>query len=204
MTRPRALLAVAAVAVIAAVAALAVALAGGGGAPAPGAPAVLSAGSFATAYPAGWTLTESAAARGSHRYQLSSTGAPVSRLGIPSAGAAAITIDESAPTLLAPRSASAAALARLSAAQLLPVVVGVPRGALAVRRTSAPRRVTLAGAEAAEESYAYRYAGHLNVQADVLARRGGLIVLVELDGEPALAGTSQRGLEAVTAGWRWR
>jgi len=167
----------------------------------------LSAGLFTTSYEPGWSLTSEAGLRGSHRYQLSSTGAAVDRLGIPATGAVGITIDESAPSILASArlpSAASGGAPSLSALELLPIVVGVPRGAVGVQRTGAPRRITLDGAEAGEESYAYTYRGRTNVQADVLAQREGRIVLVELDAEPTLARGSQEGLEAVTLGWRWR
>jgi hypothetical protein len=156
----------------------------------------LDGGLFTASYPAGWRLT-SAQVKGVTRYQLSSTGAPIGALGIGPAGTVGVTIDESQPA------GRLGAFAH-DAARLLPASVGTPRGALAVTLGARPRTVVLGGAEAAEESYAYTYEGRQNVQSDVLAVRGGRLVLVELDGEPSAARAAQAGFEALMSSWRWR
>jgi hypothetical protein len=154
------------------------------------------AGSFTASYPASWRL-RSARRHGARRYQLSSTGAAIGGLGIGPAGTVGVTIDESLP------STRLGAFAH-DAARLLPLSVGTPRTALDLALSAPPRTVQLGGEEAAEESYAYTYKGHQNVQSDVLAVHDDRLVLVELDGEPNAARTAQAGFEALMRSWRWR
>ncbi|SRR6266699_2901652 len=168
----------------------------------------LDGSAFATSYPAGWTLAVKHGPAGSARYQLSSTGAPVNGVGIPALGSIGITIDET-PTSALSRFHLAGArpdttASRQSALQLLPHVAGTPRVAEGVALASPPRGTTLAGVDAAEESYSYTDAGRENTQVDVLSQRGGRIVLIELDTEPSLGRAGEAALEAVTGNWRWR
>jgi hypothetical protein len=153
-------------------------------------------GSFTASYPASWRLT-SALRHGGRRYQLSSTGAAIGGLGIGPAGTVGVTIDESRP------STRLGAFAH-DAARLLPLSVGTPRAALDLARSAPPRTVQLGGEEAAEESYAYTFRGHQNVQSDVLAIHDDRLVLVELAGEPNAARAAQAGFEALMRSWRWR
>ncbi|HEV2980272.1 MAG TPA: hypothetical protein VGX51_02470 [Solirubrobacteraceae bacterium] len=167
----------------------------------------LTGDAFVTAYPQGWTLAVKRKPALGARYQLSSTGAQVSGLGIPPAGTIGVTIDETpASTLsryhLAGAKPDAVALSQ-NATQLLPNVVGTPRAAESVVRVEAPRRTRLDGADAAEEAYTYTYASLPNVQVDVLSHHGDKIVLVELDTEPGLGAAGQAALAAITGDWRW-
>jgi hypothetical protein len=163
---------------------------------------------FATSYPPGWGLTVKPGPLGLVAYQLSSTRAPINGLGIPPAGAIGITISETPTAALKVLHLTGArpdtAVARQSPVELLPNVVGTPGLAARVTRTESPHPTTLGGAAAAEESYAYTFAGHENIQIDVLCRHGSGIVLVELDAEPALAQESQAALETITQQWGWR
>jgi hypothetical protein len=156
----------------------------------------LHATMFSARYPASWTVA-TAQRRGAVRHQLSSTGRPIDSLDIGPAGTVGVTILETAPSRIV-----GAFSHGISA--LLPLIVGTPRTAEGVTRTAAPRAVTLDGAQAAEESYAYMYSGRENVQSDVLVRRGDRLVLIELDGEPAAAGSAEGAFEALMRGWRWR
>jgi len=175
-------------------------------APRPASLQKLDASAFTSSYPSGWTLTvkrHDALAR----YQLSSTGAPINGLGIPPGATVGVTIDEtpeSALTVLHLAGAKPDRAARKQdAVELMPDVVGVPAGAHGIVHTLAPHPTELAGQSAAEEAYYYTYHGRPNVQVDVLAARGGRVVLVELDAEPRLAATSRSVLEALAAHWRW-
>jgi hypothetical protein len=156
----------------------------------------LDARMFSTRYPTGWSVM-TAQRRGAVRYQLSSNGKTINGLDIGPAGTVGVTILETAPSRVV------GAFSRGIPA-LLPLIVGTPRTAEGVTRTAAPRAVTLDGAQAAEESYAYMYGGRENVQSDVLARRGDRLVLVELDGEPTAARAAEADFEALMRGWRWR
>jgi hypothetical protein len=156
----------------------------------------LDARMFSARYPAGWSVM-TAQRRGAVRYQLSSNGKAINGLDIGPAGTVGVTILETAPSRVV------GAFSRGIPA-LLPLIVGTPRTAEGVTRTAAPRAVTLDGAQAAEESYAYMYGGRENVQSDVLARRGDRLVLVELDGEPTAARAAEADFEALMRGWRWR
>lgn len=151
---------------------------------------------FSAPYPAAWTVS-TAERRGAVRYQLSSTGRAIDNLDIGPAGTVGVTILETAPSRVIGAYAH-------GAAGLLPLIVGTPHTATGVTRTAAPRVTYLDGAPAAEESYAYMFDGRENVQSDVLARRGERLVLIELDGEPAAAGSAEAGFETLTRGWRWR
>jgi hypothetical protein len=170
--------------------------------------ATLEGGSFSTAYQAGWVLRARRGPTGAARYQLSSTGAPVSGLGIGSAGTIGITIDEMpisslAVLHLAGASADPAAASQ-SAIELLPHAVGTPAGAEDLARVEFPHAITLDGADAAREAYTYSWAGRENLQVDILSHRGGRLYLLELDAEPAVAPAGQAALEAITGDWRWR
>jgi len=163
---------------------------------------------FTTGYPAGWGVTIKHGPSGFIAYQLSSTGAPISGLGIPPAGTVGITISETPiaalNTLHLTGASPDTAAAGQTPLELLPNVVGAPGQAERVTRTESPHPTTLGGATAAEESYSYAYAGRENAQVDILSRHGAEIALVELDAEPTLAQTSQATLETITQHWRWR
>jgi hypothetical protein len=161
--------------------------------------ATLSARTFTSTVQRGWTVSVKHGRGGTTRYQLSSTGRPIDRLGIPPQGTIGITIDESPATALR-RFASGTP----SALALISRIVGVPGNATAVTLASPPRPTRLGGGDAAEESYEYSFRGRENIQVDVVGRHRGEVVLAELDAEPALAGTSAAALAALTSHWRWR
>ncbi len=176
-----------------------------GGAQTASAP-VLSAASFTTSYESGWSLTSASGPHGSRRYQLSSNGAPVSPVGFPVVGGAAITIDEAPLSLLAhgqlPNANPIRKAKRLTTVQLLPELLGAPKGAEAISRT-ALRQIALGGAQAGEDSYVYIDEDRELVQVDVLAEHGGRIVHVELVSEPGLAPAGQEALRTITGRWIW-
>jgi hypothetical protein len=151
---------------------------------------------FTAPYPADWSVS-TAQRRGAVRYQLSSTGRVIDNLDIGPAGTVGVTILETSPSRVIGAFTH-------GATALLPLIVGTPGTAAGVTRTAAPRAISLDGAPAAEESYAYMFSGRENVQSDVLARRGDRLVLLELDGEPSAARSAEAGFEALTRGWRWR
>jgi hypothetical protein len=167
----------------------------------------LNGGSFTTAYPASWHLSAKHGPTGIATYQLSSTGAPINGLGIPPAGTIGITIAELPVSALrelhlAGRRSDRAA-AKQSALELLPDVVGTPSEARGVTRTTSPHATSLNGADAAQEAYTYRLGAREIVQVDILSHREGLIFLIELDAEPALAPRGQAALQAIKMHWRW-
>jgi hypothetical protein len=149
---------------------------------------------FTASVLSGWSLTSQQAPGGRNRYQLSSTGAPINRLGLPPAGTIGITIDAS------PSSSTGAVPTVLS---MLSASVGTPRGAVGVAVGSPARVVRLAGVSAAEKAYTYTYGGFSNVQVDLVARHGGTAYLIELNAEPSLLPESQSALELLFSSWRW-
>jgi hypothetical protein len=153
---------------------------------------------FSASALAGWSLTSQHSPRGADRYQLSSTGASISRLGLPPAGTIGITIDV-APA----RSASAGAGSPASALRQLRQSAGTPKGAVGVTVGSPPRTVRLAGVNAAEEAFTYTFGGFSNVQVDIAAQHRGRTYLIELDAEPTLVHESQSALELLSSSWRW-
>jgi hypothetical protein len=171
-------------------------------------PQLLRAATFMTPYPGGYELTVRHGPLGAVRYELSSSGVHENAVEIPPAGTVAVTIDET-PIVLFKRLHLAGALPDDAAAgqtllQLMPNFVGTPATAKHVAHVLRVRATKLAGRPAAEEAYAYSYEGRENVQVDVLSRRRGQVVNIELDAEPALAAASRSALEAITGGWRWR
>lgn len=161
----------------------------------------LRAPSFTTAYEPGWTLTSKVGPDGVTRHQLSSTGASINGLGLPPSGTVGITIDED--PLSGVVDGRFLSLADESVLGLLRLTVGTPRGAREVTLAGAPRATTLGGMQAAEEAYTYFYEGRQNTQVDVLGKRDGHSVLIELDAEPTLSRQSQAALELLVADWRW-
>jgi len=65
-------------------------------------------------------------------------------------------------------------------------------------------RSSLAGAEAAIESFGYTYRGVGDVEVDLLAGRDGDVFLLELNTEPALAAQGEAAFETVAKHWRWQ
>ncbi|HTA14909.1 MAG TPA: hypothetical protein VK781_08640 [Solirubrobacteraceae bacterium] len=163
---------------------------------------------FSTSYDAGWVLSSKRDSIGAAQYQLSSTGAAINPLGIAPAGTVAITINETPESFFSSAHTAGVgpdlAVRRQSAVQLLPHIVGTPRGAQRTILASRPQRSKLAGVEAAIESYGYTYAGTGNIQVDVLSRKHGDIVLLELNTEPSLSSQGEAALEAIAKHWRWR
>ncbi len=171
-------------------------------------PKPLTAATFTTSYPGSYTLAVKHSSLGAARYQLSSTGAPANSVEIPPAGTVAVTIDET-PTSLFRNLHLAGALPDSAASiqtpvQLMPNFVGTPARAAGVVHVLPVHAVTLDRAAAAEEAYTYTFNGRQNVQVDVLSRRHGQVVNIELDAEAALSSASRAALEMITGSWRWR
>jgi hypothetical protein len=159
-------------------------------------------GSFSTRYPVGWTLTVTHPVVGVSNYSLGSTGTKLDELGIPSPGEAGLTISEYSLATLA-------ALADPSAASqnpfvLLAHVVGVPRLAESRDAPIKLHATTLDGAPAAAIVYRYTYGGIENIQSDVVARRGSMVVSIETDADPLAAAQATAAMTSVMAQWRWR
>jgi hypothetical protein len=159
--------------------------------------------SFKTPIPARWYFVqERATAAGAHGFHLSSTGAPVDGLGIAPKGTAALTIAESAPGVLAAASFSGRAASGLTPPQLLPHLIGQPRGAASVVTVQASAATRLDGAPAAQAAFTYDFQGRPMTQTDVIAERAGRVFTVELDAEPSQG--ARTALATVLSSWRWR
>ncbi len=170
----------------------------------------LNGRSFATAYPAGWSLAVepltpgATGPRGTTMYLLSSTGSKLNAMGIPPSGTIGITIYET-PLLTIKREDNDPTAKTASATELANYVVGTPGAAQGVVETAKAHRASLGGAEAAAQSFTYTYSGHKNVQVDLVSQRNHELVLqVESDTEPALASQGQAALETIAGHWRWR
>lgn len=148
---------------------------------------------FSASVAEGWKLTTRTGRGKDIRYQLSSTGAPISDLGLPPGGTIGITIDDfpSNPA------AGATPLA------ILRHTAGTPRDALGVAAAGSPHTVRVAGTPAAEKAYSYTYRGDANVQVDVVTRHAGRTFLIELDAEPTLGAESSSALQLLFSSWRW-
>jgi hypothetical protein len=168
----------------------------------------LDGGLFSTSYSGGWSVSSKHNATGAALYQLSSTGAKVNGLGIAPAGTVAVTIAQTPLSFFSTGHLIGAgpdtAASSQSTVELLPHVVGTPGGAQRVVLAAPPARSSLAGAEAAIESYGYTYRGVGDVQVDLLARRDGDVFLLELNTEPALAAEGEAALETIAKHWRWQ
>jgi hypothetical protein len=168
----------------------------------------LNAGLFSTSYSSGWSVSSKHNATGAALFQLSSTGAKVNGLGIAPAGTVAVTIAQTPLSFFSTGHLVGAgpdiAASSQSAIELLPHMVGTPGGAQRVILAASPARSSLAGAEAAIESYGYAYRGVGDLQVDLLARRDGDVFLLELNTEPALAAQGEAALETIAKHWRWR
>jgi hypothetical protein len=168
----------------------------------------LDGGLFSTSYSGGWSVSSKHNASGAALYQLSSTGAKVNGLGIAPAGTVAVTIAQTPLSFFSTGHLMGAgpdtAASRQSAVELLSLVVGTPGGAQRVILAAPPARSSLAGAEAAIESYGYTYRGVGDVQVDLLAHRDDDVFLLELNTEPALAAQGEAALETIATHWRWQ
>jgi hypothetical protein len=162
----------------------------------------LRGAAFTSSFPSSWNIWSRSGAR-ADLYQLSSTHGRPNELGIPPAGAIAITIDASTSTSAATARFSHT-VTRDGIVRLMPLFVGTPGGAVGVSLASPPKRSKLAGSEAAIEAYGYTYRGVGNIQVDVLAKHDAHIVLIELDTEPQFAAQGEAALETLARHWHWR
>ncbi len=161
--------------------------------------------SFKTPIPAGWYFVqERSSAAGALGFHLSSTGAPVDGLGIGPKGTAALTVAESAPGVLAAARFRGRAASGLTPPELLPHLIGQPRGAASVVTVQAPAATRLDGAPAAQAAFTYDFQGRPMTQTDVIAEHGGRVFTVELDAEQSQAAAGQTALATVLSSWRWR
>jgi hypothetical protein len=171
---------------------------------APAAPAQTGNGTlrgrdFETSITSGWRITTQQLRPGEVRYVITSTATSLDRAGVPPAGSVGITITD-VPTSAFAKGASSAP----HALTVLQASARTPRGAKGVARVAPPRKSMMGGAQAAEEVFTYSYKGFKNVQVDVVAQHARRSVLIELDAEPGLSKPSQRALELLASGWRWR
>jgi len=155
---------------------------------------------FTSAYPASWTRSLAHPGPGASVWSLSSTGQSLDGLGIPPAGTIGITVGELPLSALVDDLAAAGQ----PAAEILPYLIGIPRGTEQPTVTMPLHALSLAGASAAEVAYRYIHEQVRNVQEDIVARRGGDIAWLELDSEPALAVRGMAVLRGIIRRWRWR
>lgn len=155
---------------------------------------------FTSTYPASWTRFLTHPGPGASVWSLSSTGQRLDGLGIPPAGTTGITVGELPLSALVDDPAAAGQ----PAAEILPYLIGIPRGAEQPIITMPLHALSLAGASAAEVGYRYIYEHVSNVQEDIVAHHGGDIAWLELDSEPALAVRGMAALRGIIRRWRWR
>ena len=172
--------------------------------------------SFTSTIDARWTVRAHRGAGGYETLALSSTRAHLDSEGIPPEGAIGITLAEGATATLASRGGEGVAQAGAqppagregaraqAAVALLAEVVRTPAGAQGVELSGPPRFRTLAGSDAAEESYEYAYRGRGNVQVDVVATRNGRVYFIELDTELARIAEGESELSGLLRSWHWR
>lgn len=151
----------------------------------------LRSSSFTTAYPAGWRVRVQRKG-GAVQYFLSSTGAPISNLGVGPAGTVAVSVGEVSASQ---RQASE------SASTLLGQIVGAPVKAVTVIKP--PSATGLDGTQTATFACTYTYHGVPNVQVDVVARRGKVIIVIESDAEPSKASQASAALTMIVDRWHW-
>jgi hypothetical protein len=167
----------------------------------------IDGGFFTTTVSSSWHLISKRNAAGSALYKLSSTGLPANGLDVPPAGTIGVTISVTPGRLLAVYHLAGGpadtAWAAQDALELMPNMVGTPSAAEYVTSAGTPSLSSLAGAEAAIESYSYIYHGTGNIQVDLVARRGGNLILIELDTEPSLAHQGEAAMQAIARNWRW-
>ena len=159
----------------------------------------LHAGSFTTAFPATWHLS-SKTSHGAHLYTLTTAGARVDALGIPTPGGIGITVQIVPSTTLPSRAKRALSH---GATELVSKVVGVPKprhlGEADVaappnhpRRTASGRRIVRLPTRDAD-----------NVQAGVVARHGGNVFFLEVDTESPHQREATAAFDTILRSWRW-
>lgn len=158
---------------------------------------------FTVPVPAAWTVREQSNAKGARQFQLGSTKATISPLGIGPGGTVAVTITEYTPAVLSKGRIDGKPAGSYTAAALLPFTVGQPARAEGVQVAQHPTATTLDGAQAGEEAFFYGYNGRANLQVDVIAKHRGRLFLVELDAEPRLQATSKSALSQILGGWHF-
>ncbi len=163
---------------------------------------LLRGAGFTTEYPAGWRLTVNRPVAGLTSYALGSSSGKLNGLNIPAPGEVGITVTEYSLAKFA-RLADPAAPAQ-SALTLLPHVIGIPRSAQSPAVLTPLHATTLGGVPAASVTWSYTYNGVGNLQSDVVARRAGAIVAIEMDAEPALASRAHGAMATALQQWRWQ
>ena len=163
----------------------------------------LRAATFTTVVPSGYTLLLTHPLAGFDSYQLTrGTGVAFGSSDVPAAGNVQLTLSE-VPILVASSAAHDPRLATLGLPALLELVVKLPAGAEHAVTTARLHRADIGGQPAAAISYRYRYQGRDNAQSDIVTRRDGELVGVELDSEPVLAGQAAAAESTVLANWAW-
>jgi len=160
----------------------------------------VSVGPFTTAVPARWHVRV-VHTHGSTLDFISTSGARVSDLGLPTDDSVGLTAGETSVTAL--RAAGHGAVPTDPLA-LLPRLAGVPTGATDVRALVAPRRVSVAGSAAADAVLTYRTHGRVFTQENVVTRRGSAVVFFEADASPRQRTDAARDLSVLTTHWQWQ
>jgi hypothetical protein len=94
-------------------------------------------------------------------------------------------------------------VAHLSLARVLDDIVAVPTSAQLVLVAAKRKSTTLDGVPAATISYAYYYAGRVSFQQDIVTRRHGAVVFVELDTDYDQMAAGQVEFDRIVSGWHW-
>jgi hypothetical protein len=166
----------------------------------------LRAASFTTLVPAGYAVTLTHPLAGFDNFRLLSrtaAGAPANvDGGVPPAGTIELTLSE-VPSAVASAQTHNPRLQTLPPMALLGLLVHLPDGASHVVTSARLRRTSLGGQAAAAITYTYSYHGLVNVQSDVVTRRGTQLVGVELDSEPALSERAAAAEQTVLSNWAW-
>src|SRR4051812_9302266 len=153
---------------------------------------------FATVRPDGWGVTTKTSKLGVS-YALAHPGETQDAVGIPrtSPGAAVTIFSTTTATLdksfhkRVPRSAGC----------LAAYAIGTPANATKRTTTSRLHASRLGGERAATITVKYRYKRRDIVQRDIVSRRGGRVIVVELDADQAAEADGQPVFRTVTGAW---
>ena len=156
---------------------------------------------FTTAIPPQWNVSMTLPSQGATDYRVTnSQPAMAYNEVLPPPGTIEIQIVDFTPASVAqalgPRAASQ------SPRQLLRYSFE-PRGATDVVRSVAPHGSSLGGLAAAGDSYTYTYKGRSDVQTQMVSRKAGEIVSIQMDNAPSLQANARSMLHTIIAGWKW-
>ncbi|MFY9717445.1 MAG: hypothetical protein WAK40_05870, partial [Thermoplasmata archaeon] len=156
---------------------------------------------FTTVTPAQWRISMTLPYPGVTDYQLTSSGSSITGGEVlPPPGTIEIQIEDFTPasveTFVGPRAGTQSPIRLLRYQH-------EPRGASDVVRSVAPHGLSLGGVAAAGQSYTYAYAGRRDVQTELVSRRAGDIVSIEVDSGPSLKASAASALSTIVANWHW-